>query len=207
MRIRPSALALSLLVLSALPESAHADPFVGRLGTATTVVRLRGTDGKAYQATFTAIAVTPQSGAPTYSLDVSIAGCSDGTCAMTRRYAQRLTGGQITATADMTAVTVRVTMLGAPLTIAWTAATDPSPTDTPGLYVAVQGNEGRINADGRAADVRATVWGATCRAQGTYSSPYTVAPDGYASSSGPTPPKSAPPQFAKRARKHVTCLA
>jgi hypothetical protein len=185
---------------------AHAEPFVGRAGSATATVQLRGTDGKAYEVHYTVTALVPQSGAATYSLDIAIAKCTDGACGTAKRYSTKLTSSQVTASDDMTSVDLHAKVLGTTLNVVWSSASDPGATTTPGVRVETAEVNFAFNGADEPADVRAAGWGASCRTQGTYESSYLVAPDGYVTDSGPAPSKSAPTQFATRGRKHATCL-
>lgn len=203
--MRRLALALPLLALGLLPTAGHADPYVGRAGTAEASVQLRGTDNKAYTVTLSVSSLTPQGGTASYTLGISIAKCGDGACGTAKRYSMPLTSSQVKAEEDMSSVEVHVTVLGTALSVAWAADPMATPADG-GVRVQSSVVQGDFNTTPRDATVKATLWGATCRASGTTSAPMTVAPEGLAAEGGPRPVSSAPPQFAKKAGRRVTCL-
>lgn len=204
MRRQLAALALSALALPV--PAAHADPFVGKIGNANGTVRLKGTDGQAYAVTFDVIAVQPQGGTASYQLNITIVKCTFSECPDGRPTTLQLSGSQITAAADMSTVSVKVTTLGTPLTLTWNASEDMDPTGG-GVSVHAASVSSDINNTDYAADLRVVGWGASCRTSGTYSDPTIVsAPDGYAADSGPAPVRSTPRQFVAHGRKKVTCL-
>jgi hypothetical protein len=204
MNVRRRILAGPLLAAALLPVTAHADPFVGRVGTTSTEVKLRGTDGKAYTVSLGVTVVTPQNGAATYSLTIGITKCADGACGAGKRYVTTLTASQVKADAELNSVDVTATLMGAPFRVVWTASEPASPTQP---HAHVGGPiDFTLNGDGQPASVRATLWGATCRADGEVSNTYAVEPDGYAAQSGSAPPKTVPAQFAQRGSRRPSCL-
>lgn len=205
MNVRHRAVAGALLALALLPGTGHADPFVGRAGGTSSTIRLRGSDGKVYSVSFEMTSLAPQGGSPSYTLAIGIQKCDDGACSAGKRYVTRLSAAQIHADAELTSVDVHLTALGAPLQVVWTASQQPTP-DQSGVQVTGDVLNVAFNNSDHGASVRATLWGVTCRADGTYHNPYTVAPNGYTTDSGSAPPRTAPAQFVKHGRRVPSCL-
>jgi hypothetical protein len=206
MRIHTAA-AVAAVAAAALATPSHAAPFAGRVGRAAATVRLRGTDGRTYAVTFTVRSLAPAGGTATYTLDLGIASCSGFGCGTTKRYSLPLAAGQVQATDDMTSVNVKVPALGTTLALVWTSASDPSSVELPAVEVDTSVTQVAVQGNDRPAQVRATLWGASCRVEGTFASTTAAAPEGYAFDEGPRPPKTAPPQFAKRAKRVASCAS
>lgn len=200
------ALAAAAAGFGATPADAN---FVGEVVEGTASVQLRGTDQKTYQVGYTLNGIFPASGSASYTLDIVIARCTEGSCgAQPRRYTLQLSNSQVTHNADRSSFTVSAKTLGTSLQLSWTSLGDAT-VAPPGIRVIAGPVDFQLEANGgdTEAEVRATAWGAACSVTGGLESSHVIAPQGYAAPGGQTPPSSAPPQFAKRAKRSVGCLA
>ena len=205
MKCRSVLLTLAAAALLVPAQPSMAAPFLGRVNTATTKVQLRGTDKVVYQVEYVLTVVQPQGGTASYTFDIRIARCADGGCTVAKRYTLRPSASQVTTTDDMSEASVRVTTLGTPITISWSANADRPPLARAELSVAGSDGSYSFNED-PSASARVTAWGATCSAPGTSMSAVVVSDAGYGTAAGPTPSSSTPPQFAKRSQRKVTCV-
>ena len=200
--MRYRVLAAALAACAAVAGGAAAEPFAGKVHTATGMFGIRGRDGVVYRVTTTLQISKPASGTPRADLQIALARCGPDACGAATTYLVPVTSAQIAD--DFTSASVRGTFAGRPIDLRWTGGTaapccngDVKVNNTD-VYVREPG--------GGESGFGGSLLGVRCFGDGTITGAAGASSNGAPVLSGRKAPAQTPPAFTTAGRKGPSCI-